>query len=174
MIIMLSSMYSIYSLRASSCSVYIWLLLLCCVFDHADVNLTVSDEERTINYTLGQSLILPCETGVPRPPDHATWRKDGDPIMPAENVAVLSDGTLLVLETSGMSEGTYQCTGYYSDEPLNSTIYTVSMGLTDKGTGVLLCTVRTNNCNYVYIESLEVDLYTCMVFQLSSPMEKKL
>ena len=97
----------------------------------------MSDEELQVNYTLGQSLMLPCETGVPRPPNHATWRKDGHPVVPTENVSVLSDGTLLVLETSVITEGTYQCTGYYSDEPLNSTTYHVSMRQASEGSGLI-------------------------------------
>ena len=43
----------------------------------------------------------------------------------AQNEVVLSNGTLLLLETSLTSAGYYQCMGYYSDEPLNSTVYRV-------------------------------------------------
>ena len=43
----------------------------------------------------------------------------------AQNEVVLSNGTLLFLETSLALAGRYQCMAYYRDEPLNSTVYHV-------------------------------------------------
>lgn len=110
-----------------------------------------------MNTTLGQPLLLPCETGVSRPPNTARWIKDGQQLISTEvrlplllwmwlvqnsyyysrsavllyanfmctqNEVILSNGTLLIL---GASAGIYQCTGYYNDEPLNSTTYHVSI-----------------------------------------------
>ena len=50
-------------------------IIFCLIY--LDVDLSVSEEVETVSVTLGQHLLLPCETGAAYPPAQSTWRKDG-------------------------------------------------------------------------------------------------
>lgn len=53
--------------------------------------------------------------------------------MPPQNEVVLGNGSLLILGAVEETEGSYQCTGYYNHEPLNSTTYNVSLSHVSQG-----------------------------------------
>ena len=44
-----------------------------------------------------------------------------------QNEVILGNGTLLILGATEETEGSYQCTGHYNYEALNSATYNVSL-----------------------------------------------
>ena len=59
---------------------------------------------------------------------------------PMQNEVVLGNGSLLILVAVEETEGSYQCTGYYNHEPLNSTTYNVSLSQALQGIIILAAT----------------------------------
>lgn len=59
---------------------------------------------------------------------------------PLQNEVVLGNGSLLILVVAEETEGSYQCTGYYNHEPLNSTTYNVSLSQASQGIIILAAT----------------------------------
>ena len=58
--------------------------------------------------------------------------------IPTQNEVVLGNGNLLILRAAEETEGSYQCTGYYNHEPLNSTAYNVSLTQASEGISFFL------------------------------------
>ncbi len=61
--------------------------------------------------------------------------------IPVQNEVVLGNGSLLILGAVEETEGSYQCTGYYNHEPLNSTTYSVSLSQ-----GILITLAAVKQC----------------------------
>lgn len=59
--------------------------------------------------SVGSDVLLPCiATGDPIP--IILWRKDGNVLQEAENIILLSDGSLRLLNVNQTTEGIYECT----------------------------------------------------------------
>ena len=56
------------------------------------VDLHVSEEVEAVSVSLGEHLLLPCETGAVNPPTQSTWRKDG--IEVTENIVGIQHAQL--------------------------------------------------------------------------------
>ena len=79
---------------------------------------------------------------------------------PMQNEVVLGNGSLLILVAVEETEGSYQCTGYYNHEPLNSTTYNVS--LSQASQGIIILAATKLYCTSSHHVTLEVALCICL------------
>ena len=85
-----------------------------------------------------------------------------------QNEVILGNGSLLILVAVEETEGSYQCTGYYNHEPLNSTTYNVS--LSQASQGIIILAATNLYCTSSHHVTLEVAL--CIsVFKLRDQLQ---
>lgn len=63
---------------------YVRVPIICSFAKYTDVHLNTLEWERVVNVSQGQPLLLPCDTGVPHPPNDASWMKDGQQLIPTD------------------------------------------------------------------------------------------